>query len=736
MVKPETKKRLDYIDLLRVVFCLSVLFYHLGVMKGGFLSVCGFFVLSGYFITASLDKEDLNVFSYYKKRIKQLYLPLAVIVLSVILLCSVLDVFWVTLKPETTSILAGYNNYYQISVNNDYFARTEDSPFTHLWYISILIQFEIIYPLIFLLVKRINRNKKRVDPLILTLLILVAGIIYFYVSYSVNNISIAYYGSVERIYSFAFGIFAYYLKKNGSSGGNIKIKKAAFAVILLFMCAGMYIFDSSDLLMPELMILYSLLTMTEVLLAAGIGETGCAIFKAIRTVSSMTYEIYLIHYPLMVIMNRAWYSNPPKDLQFMGVLFFSLAAAFVFHTLFGVSSKSNPLIILACCVLGFVTIYGGCLYVLEKDHTEEMKALEEQLTQEEQNIHDRQEEYLARLSEENMKWDELMLSYGDEDYAEKAASAVRVCGIGDSVLLGASPYLYSAFDNFYCDAVVSRPGLYVRDIMAAMKRNGILQEAVLVHIGSNGGLWAPQMNDIVNFVNANNLQLFWVTVTNDRSYSVYCNSGIRERCAGYDNIHLIDWEVLSAGHSDWFVGDGIHVNGYGGPKYAKFVYDAIHGYYVEKFEEERQKVLSEIEEAESRRYSFYGGDMLANLNKGLSELYPESTFRLLQNKEAGEIIKLLSEDAENRTLAKNVVILTDHSFALNESDIPKLRRIMEGKNLLIVSMSGNDQFLVEGAEYLSVKDELEDFRHYLHSDRLHLNEEGVKTVLELIRSRL
>jgi hypothetical protein len=244
------------------------------------------------------------------------------------------------------------------------------------------------------------------------------------------------------------------------------------------------------------------------------------------------------------------------------------------------------------------------------------------------------------------------------------------------------------------------------------------------------------MNDIVNFVNANNLQLFWVTVTNDRSYSVYCNSGIRERCAGYDNIHLIDWEVLSAGHSDWFVGDGIHVNGYGGPKYAKFVYDAIHGYYVEKFEEERQKVLSEIEEAESRRYSFYGGDMLANLNKGLSELYPESTFRLLQNKEAGEIIKLLSEDAENRTLAKNVVILTDHSFALNESDIPKLRRIMEGKNLLIVSMSGNDQFLVEGAEYLSVKDELEDFRHYLHSDRLHLNEEGVKTVLELIRSRL
>ena len=52
------KKYYKLLDVIRVVSCIGVLFYHLGYLIGGFLSVCTFFVLSGYLAYLSLSKKD------------------------------------------------------------------------------------------------------------------------------------------------------------------------------------------------------------------------------------------------------------------------------------------------------------------------------------------------------------------------------------------------------------------------------------------------------------------------------------------------------------------------------------------------------------------------------------------------------------------------------------------------------------------------------------------------------
>ena len=44
----EEKKYYKHLDLLRIIFCISVLLYHMHYLKGGFLAVCSFFVLSSY----------------------------------------------------------------------------------------------------------------------------------------------------------------------------------------------------------------------------------------------------------------------------------------------------------------------------------------------------------------------------------------------------------------------------------------------------------------------------------------------------------------------------------------------------------------------------------------------------------------------------------------------------------------------------------------------------------------
>ena len=66
------KKHHEGLDILRVISCITILFYHLNILKGGYLAVCTFFVLSGYLGTISCFKKDkLSLKDYYIGRLKK-----------------------------------------------------------------------------------------------------------------------------------------------------------------------------------------------------------------------------------------------------------------------------------------------------------------------------------------------------------------------------------------------------------------------------------------------------------------------------------------------------------------------------------------------------------------------------------------------------------------------------------------------------------------------------------------
>ena len=196
------KKYYKYIDVLRVIACLFVLLYHLGLSKGGYLAVCTFFVMSGYFTCKSLFKnEKVSLKKYYKDRFFKIYLPLFVVVLLTIGVVSLIpNVSWFNLKPESTSALLGYNNIWQIGASLDYFSRHINSPFMHLWYISILLQFDLVFPFIFLLLKKIGDKINKIIPITITLVISLLGGTYFYYSGVNNGILFTYYNTFTRIF--------------------------------------------------------------------------------------------------------------------------------------------------------------------------------------------------------------------------------------------------------------------------------------------------------------------------------------------------------------------------------------------------------------------------------------------------------------------------------------------------------------------------------------------------------
>ena len=102
---------------------------------------------------SAFRQERFSIKKYYFNRLFKLYIPLLLVVLLSLFVISLLpNISWINLKNETKSVLLGYNNYWQITANNDYFTRQIDSPFMHFWYISILFQFDLVFPFIYMFI--------------------------------------------------------------------------------------------------------------------------------------------------------------------------------------------------------------------------------------------------------------------------------------------------------------------------------------------------------------------------------------------------------------------------------------------------------------------------------------------------------------------------------------------------------------------------------------------------------
>ncbi len=302
------KKYYKIIDLVRVISCIGILLYHMGILKGGYLAVCTFFALSGYLSYIKSAKKDFSILEYYKKRLLTIYLPLLFVVFITIFMISIFDMNWLNLKPETTSVLFSYNNFWQLSANMDYFAHHIDSPFMHLWYISILIQFDLISPIIYKILNKIKNKTNKVLPLIILILLSISSIIYFYISSVNNNIMYTYYNTLTRSFSLILGILFGYIHINYKTYipfKNKDINKTIFCTYLILFVMLMLFIDASNIYFNIIMILVSLISCRLIDYAINISNKNINIFdKVIKYIGSISYEIYLIQYPVIFMFQN------------------------------------------------------------------------------------------------------------------------------------------------------------------------------------------------------------------------------------------------------------------------------------------------------------------------------------------------------------------------------------------------------------------------------------------------
>src|SRR5574344_129897 len=162
------------LDVLKGIAIIAVILFHYGVLEQGYLGVELFLVIGGYLITKSiLTHIETNSFGYWEyigKRFVRLW-PLVLIVSSVAFIFGWYIMFPWTFKLNCESVAATslfLNNIVQYITTGDYWdGANAVKPLMHTWYIAIMMQFYVIYPIVFILTKKIAKNWKERLPNVL-----------------------------------------------------------------------------------------------------------------------------------------------------------------------------------------------------------------------------------------------------------------------------------------------------------------------------------------------------------------------------------------------------------------------------------------------------------------------------------------------------------------------------------------------------------------------------------------
>jgi peptidoglycan/LPS O-acetylase OafA/YrhL len=144
------------LDGLRGAAVLSVLLYHTGVLRGGWIGVDTFFVLSGYLITSLLLAEHdrtggIALKAFWGRRARRLLPALFLLLAGVGLFAALVATAEArsVIRQDLWGALTYGSNWLDIVRGSGYWQTfTQPSPLAHVWSLAIEEQFYLVWPLV------------------------------------------------------------------------------------------------------------------------------------------------------------------------------------------------------------------------------------------------------------------------------------------------------------------------------------------------------------------------------------------------------------------------------------------------------------------------------------------------------------------------------------------------------------------------------------------------------------
>ena len=148
------------LDLLKGLAIMAVVLYHAGWCKSGYLGVDVFFVLNGYLVVPKVMQEiadeRFKYLQFLEKKIFRL-LPLVLIICGLSLAIGywgMLPGDYRYLSEEVVAASVFMNNLLQAVTTQNYWAAIYHKVLMHTWFLGVLMQFYIVFPLLMKVMKR------------------------------------------------------------------------------------------------------------------------------------------------------------------------------------------------------------------------------------------------------------------------------------------------------------------------------------------------------------------------------------------------------------------------------------------------------------------------------------------------------------------------------------------------------------------------------------------------------
>lgn len=301
------------IDGLRAIAVLAVVFYHFGVggLRGGFVGVDIFFVISGFLITGIISRElserRFSFARFYERRIRRLF-PALFVMLAVVAILA-----WFVFLP-TDLILLGKSTLATVLFssniffwqNSGYFdTSSELNPLLHTWSLAVEEQFYFAFPVFLTVASRVNR--KLVVPLVWATVLLTLGMCIALQRYAP---AATFYLSPFRAWE--LGVGALLALRGVSLIESAALREGAswFGLVLV---AGSIMLIPAGTGFPGWYATFPVLGTALLLHAGSSGSSVVTRFLSTRPlvlVGLMSYSLYLWHWPVNVLASYLNALNP------------------------------------------------------------------------------------------------------------------------------------------------------------------------------------------------------------------------------------------------------------------------------------------------------------------------------------------------------------------------------------------------------------------------------------------
>ena len=631
------KGHIDGLDGLRAIAVLGVIFYHMFpfTIKGGFLGVSLFFVLSGFLIAVTGErgrmKRSFALPDFYKRRLMRIYPPLLIVVFVTVGLFDLLAPFSVQgIRGEVLSIVFGYNNWWQILQDSSYFTKIANaSPFTHMWSLSLELQFYLVWPLIYfwyIFFSHTGGAKKSawgITFLILLAALSIFGMAAFY--RPGEDATRVYYGTDTRVYAILFGIALGMIYANRERWTVFeKSYPIMFAGLLSFVIVAFLFMDGQSAItylggMQFITLVFCMLIV--LCFASPVGKW--LEWKPLAWLGRRSYEMYLWMYPVIFFFHvKRWTHLPFSGALQLGII---LVLSAWLHFLVGVlvhwrqwfkggiirMKVKQVSFVMGAAAFAVMFVLGGCATatsgtknsdaeVVEKELEEAAKQLEEAEQQEDGALEEAAQQ--GSDAEEAAQEGDSALeqatgeadSSGDSAQGETVVAEENAAGkqeeeakelenpledvtcIGDSVMLGASGVLKDSLPKkAVVDAKESRQVKEAKEIAKTLSKKKKLKNMVVLALGTNGAFKKDVGQELIDFLGEDRT-IFWVNVYGmNLQWEEETNETIEELAEENKNVSVIDWCSMAKDSPEWFYQDGIHLKPTGQRVYAQLILDHL-----------------------------------------------------------------------------------------------------------------------------------------------------------------